>query len=178
MFEFQLSYENRKAIAIFVQKYLMQLTNVAFGAILDPKEALGFIYERVYFAYATDKQAVINNIQKLEALYSNIPENNFKERMILKITRPIIKINFLINLDKTLLSMIEFPAKIDFSSTANLKSIKIYSDYIISCFIKELFQYKQTFGNSSKDEIAEFVTKAIDAIGIHEGDYHSLLQHA
>ncbi|WP_125216006.1 hypothetical protein [Rickettsiales endosymbiont of Stachyamoeba lipophora] len=147
--------QHRYELAFFLEKYLQQMVNTAFAAITNPKDALDFFYERLYFAYSSDKNLLTNNIKKLESLYSN--ENEFKIKMILKITRPMVKLNYLLNGDRKVLELIETLKELDLNNQALIRPIVVFADEVLSKFIKDLFYFKKNITSNDLDEITIFI---------------------
>jgi hypothetical protein len=156
-----LSDKSQKKVFQFVYKYLNQMFNSVFAVILNPTEALDFLYERIYFTYSSDKNLLTNNIKKLENLYQNNSES--KIRTILKITRPMVKINYLLHADQRILSILNLQ-EIDSNNLQDTKMVTIAVDRVMSKLISDLFMYKKNSSNYTFDQVAFFVNKQIDDI--------------
>ncbi|MBN8828759.1 MAG: hypothetical protein J0H68_08635 [Sphingobacteriia bacterium] len=159
----QLTRDQKQSVLEFVQKYLIQMVNTVFAAIDHPREAVSFLYERLYFAYASEKQTVINNVRWMEKTYQNENTNEFKMKTILKITRPIIKISFLLHGDKAVISLIKFNSFVDIENQNNVQHIINFADDLFSDFIRALFEYKNNAPNN-RDEVTEYVSRCMDKI--------------
>lgn len=149
----------------FLLKNIYQVVNAIFATVQPPKEAVGFIYERMYFAYASDKNVVVGNISRLEELAKEVMENDFKSKMLLKITRPLVKINFLVHAEHKVFEMMNLPSHFSIENDDNKQLIINFADKILSKFIDDMFKYKNEATLSNKDEIVSKVSKLLDAIG-------------
>lgn len=156
-----LSPQDQTIIINFLHRYLLQMFNTVFAAILQPKEALDFFYDRLYFAYSSEKNLLTNNIKKLENMYQDASE--LKVKMILKITRPMVKINYLLHADKKALEILKLK-HLDLDDVYDSRKVVVIVDNNLSKVIGNIFAYKKNTVNDSFDSITEFIGHQIDAL--------------
>ncbi|MBN9542498.1 MAG: hypothetical protein J0G32_01700 [Alphaproteobacteria bacterium] len=154
----------KKLVLDFILKNITQVINAVFATVDPPKEAVRFLYQRLYFAYASEKAVVINNISKLEELSKDAVKSDFQAKMVLKITRPIVKINFLVKAESKIFEMMKIPADFDTKNKENVQLIINYADKVLSKFIDDMFKFQNESTSSSRDEVVERVTKSVDSL--------------